>query len=165
MTGLVDTWLILPSFLAVFALVFLVNLIGFARLSEAIYGLYNLILDRAAYSAFLKARNELRQAKQLLDRISAQEEFAKWARQKRLVDRLTSEFDSKNSERSRKHTVVTSFLSIALRVLVFLGAFAVLFHFFDITILKLPDSISHALKPVLPLLSFPHSQNGNHFTF
>ena len=165
MTGLVDTWLILPSFLAVFALVFLVNLIGFSRLSEAIYGMYNLILDRAAYSAFLKSRNELRQAKQLLDRISAQEEFAKWARQKRLVDRLTSEFDSANSERSRKHAIVTSFLSIALRVLVFLGAFAVLFHFFDTTVLQLSNSVSQALKPVLPLFSFPHSQNGNPFTF
>lgn len=52
------------------------------------------MFDRKAYAAFTGARFELRQARLLLSRISAQDEFAKWAKQRRLVDKLTSEFES-----------------------------------------------------------------------
>ena len=52
------------------------------------------MIDRKAYSAFIRSRADLRQAHLALSSISAQDEFAKWAKQRRLVDKLQSEFDA-----------------------------------------------------------------------
>lgn len=60
--------------------------------------LWNQVVDRRAYAAFTSARSELRYARLVLSRISAQDEFAKWAKQRRLVDKLAGEFESTSND-------------------------------------------------------------------
>lgn len=52
-----------------------------------------MVVGRSAYRAYLASWNELRQARHDLSLISAQDEFAKWARLQRKIDAMQSAFD------------------------------------------------------------------------
>ena len=55
--------------------------------------MYAALFQRGSYRAFMDAWRDLRAARQTLSTISAQDEFAKWARQQRVIDKLQGEFD------------------------------------------------------------------------
>jgi len=61
----------------------------------------------------------LRTARKTLSSISAQDEFAKWARQQRQVDKLQQQFDKINGERQRNLLAKTVGLGLALRVMLY----------------------------------------------
>lgn len=52
-----------------------------------------MIFGRSAYASYMKDWKELRKSKQELTTVSAQDEFAKWARLQRKVDTMQANFD------------------------------------------------------------------------
>lgn len=58
---------------------------------------YAFLFQRTDYRAFTQSWRDLRNARVTLGEISAQDEFAKWAKQQRVVDRLQAEFDKQST--------------------------------------------------------------------
>ena len=54
---------------------------------------YALLFHRAEHREYLASWNELKKARAVLSEVSAQEEFARWARQQRTVDKLQAEYE------------------------------------------------------------------------
>lgn len=52
-----------------------------------------MIFGRSAYAAYLRDWHDLRKAKQDLATVSAQDEFARWARLQRKIDTMQANFD------------------------------------------------------------------------
>lgn len=55
--------------------------------------MFQKIFGRSAYSKYIQDWQELRQIKQELSSISAQDEFAKWARLNRNLEKKQADFD------------------------------------------------------------------------
>lgn len=56
-----------------------------------------MIFNRGEHSAFSRAWKDLYKARKALSEISAQDEFAKWAKQQRVVDKLQAEVDKQSN--------------------------------------------------------------------
>ncbi len=96
-----------------------------------------MIFGRSAYAAYIKDWKELHKTRQDLSGISAQDEFAKWARLQRKVDKMQEDFDKLRTlllisvmtnltiDASRKRTAmaVEFGLAIVVRVLLYVGLF------------------------------------------
>jgi tail-anchored protein insertion receptor len=121
--------------------------------------MWNQVFDRKAYAAFIKARSELRQARLALSSISAQDEFAKWAKQRRLVDRLTGEFDSTNSKRNMSHGMAVFVLTWSFKIVTYLVLLFINMKYVNESVMPVPkDVIVNDLA--IKILAFPYSPIG-----
>lgn len=106
----------------------------------------------------MKSWRELKEARQALAEISAQDEFAKWARQQRLVDKLQADYDRQSGERQRALLAKTMGLALLLRVLLY----AVIFWVVSIKYLRVGMAcrLSPIMGPLVKLLSLPYGPTG-----
>lgn len=106
----------------------------------------------------MKSWRELREARKNLSEISAQEEFAKWARQQRVMDKLQAEHDKLSGERQRALLAKTVGLSLFLRVL----TYALLFWILSIKLTRVGVFCQkeELFGPLAGLLALPKSQYG-----
>ncbi|KAI3638939.1 hypothetical protein MIR68_003437 [Amoeboaphelidium protococcarum] len=137
--------------------------IGYQSVSEMLYqSLGHLIgINKRAQRHQLKA--EVVQLREQLKSISAMDEFAKWARLKRQVDKLSAEYDQLMSSDAMSKTAFTVKVSLALRVLVYIAYALLTFFHFRSPMAYLPsewtgDYISRVLSlPVAPSNSISFS--------
>lgn len=133
------------------------------------------MVDRKAYTAFIRSRAELRQARLALSRISAQDEFAKWAKQRRLADKLQSEFDvasthicgvspftrcCADSARSRRHAILVFAIGWIARAAIYVVLLAANWRFVDYSLMPVPKDFVRSER-IVELLSFPYSPKGS----
>lgn len=90
--------------------------------------------------------------------ISAQDNFAKWARQKRLLTLVQSDYDKQNNERQRSLVVMQFVLSWILKIFMHLGPFYWLSKTSSKGLMSLNDDIF--VRPVKIFLSLPKN-DGN----
>lgn len=98
------TWSMEWNVVSVFALaaiLALVNVIGFARLADSLVSFYDFVLGGASYRAYRAQWSQLTAVRAELAGVSAQDEFARWARLQRRVDAAQAEFDRTAGERGR----------------------------------------------------------------
>lgn len=101
----------------------------------------------------------MRDSRQALSEISAQEEFARWARQQRQVDKLQAEHDRLIGERQRSLLAKTVGVALLLRIVLYVVVFwLVSIRYGRVGVACGIDSI---LGPLLKLLSLPHAPAGN----
>ncbi len=77
--------------------------------------IYSAVFHRHQHGKYAAAWRELVLAKQTLASISAQDEFARWARQQRTVDRLQGDFDKLHGQRQQELLTRSLGLSLFLR--------------------------------------------------
>ncbi|WFD48472.1 GET complex subunit get1 [Malassezia furfur] len=84
-------------------LIFLVSLVnqtitwlGRDKLQEVCYKLYARVVNYSAYRKLNASKKELFATRQEMNATSAQDQFAKWAKLRRKVDKLTSEVEAQN---------------------------------------------------------------------
>jgi hypothetical protein len=118
----------------------------------------------------MKTWKELRTARKMLSGISAQDEFAKWARQQRVVDKLQAEFDKLSiqvtlktftlidGERQRAIMAKQMGMSITLRVLLYSGcSWWVFYQNSKTSMMSIPTDL---FGPFSRVLSFPQLETG-----
>ena len=112
-----------------------------------------MVFNRGDYRDFLHSWRELREARRLLSEISAQDEFAKWARQQRIVDRLQAQHDRVTGERQRGLLAKSMGLSLTLRVILYGG----MFYYLNLRLLGASIACygSGLLGPLAPVLAIP----------
>lgn len=117
-----------------------------------------MVFGRGAYRDFIHSWGELREARRLLSEISAQDEFAKWARQQRTVDRVQAQHDRLTGERQRSLLAKSVGLSLALRVLFYGG----MFYYLNVRLLGANVACygSSLLGPLAPVLAMPRCPTG-----
>ena len=101
---------------------------------------------------------ELSNARKTLSSISAQDEFAKWARQQRKIDKLQADYEKLDNHRQRLLFAKSLGLSIFLRIL----SYVILFWILQIKFSKvgLLCNMADLLGPLAKLTSFPHAPAG-----
>lgn len=117
-----------------------------------------MIFQRRSHGDFIRSWGELREARRLLSEISAQDEFAKWARQQRTVDRLQAQHDQLAGERQRALLAKSMGLSLTLRLLLYGG----LFYYLNVRLLGSPIACygSELLGPLASVLAIPRCSAG-----
>lgn len=86
------------------------------------YKIYARIVNFSAYKKLNAAKKELFETRQLMNATSAQDEFSKWAKLRRKVDKLTSEVDEKSRCSSDADKAISSgqfFFSILFKGFMF----------------------------------------------
>lgn len=99
----------------------LVNAIGFGRLAERLVSVFDTIFGGAAYREYKKKWAELNEMRTSIATISAQDEFARWARLQRKIDSAQAEYDKLSSERSRHQLASKMKCSLIVRLAYTLG--------------------------------------------
>lgn len=114
--------------------------------------------QRRSHGDFIRSWRELREARRLLSEISAQDEFANWARQQRTVDRLQAQHDRLAGERQRALLAKSVGLSLALRIILYGG----LFYYLNVRLLgaRIACYSRDLLGPLASVLAMPRCPVG-----
>ena len=94
----------------------LVNAIGFARIANVLIYLYDVVFGGAAYKEYKATWKQLSDLKREIATVSAQDQFAKWARLQRQVDKAQADWERINTERSRNQMASKMKCSLVVRV-------------------------------------------------
>jgi len=128
------------------------------------------IFHREAYRKFVLIWQELRKARRDLARISAQDDFAKWARQQRLIDRLQADYDQLSKiyfdladelEGERRTSVMKrQFLtSLIVRIVTYVATMWVLiWRMAGVSVLTMPSDLLGPFGKILCLPKLAHGQ-------
>jgi hypothetical protein len=104
------------------ALIFaLVNQVGFSRLADLIVSLFDTVFGGSAYRGYKAKWSSLQQMRSELSSISAQDEFAKWARLQRRIDAAQADYDKESGERGRRQMGNKLKCSLVLRVVYYVA--------------------------------------------
>lgn len=123
------------------------------------YAGMRLIFLRAARRAQLAHATELRKTKQEIAQISAQDEFAKWARLQRRIDKLQAEGDAAKGSSKRLEMGLVFVGGLVLRAVVYvLVLWRVMFAGRGVGVMVLPKPIVGALYAVISLPNAPAGQ-------
>lgn len=84
---------------------------------------YRFLFHRTAHLSYTASWRELQRARREASEISAQDEFARWARQQRKLEQLQTSFDRLCGKRQRAVAAGQMGVSLALRVVFYLATF------------------------------------------
>lgn len=87
------------------------------KITSLLIWLWEQVFDRQAYQHYAHLKKSLRNTRWELARISAQDEFAKWARKRRQLDKLTSEYEAASVARNQKNGMKTLTLEFLVKAL------------------------------------------------
>lgn len=105
----------------------LINSIGIARIASLLVSTFDAVFGGAAYRAYKSKWRELVDLRSQISGVSAQDEFAKWARLQRKIDTLQQEWDKMGGERSRQQIANKMKCSLLVRALYY-GLYATVLY-------------------------------------
>lgn len=150
--------LILTAFLVVFVAQ-VVSWIGESVLSEYAYALYLRMTKGSLVRKQSDLKSDILKTKQELSRTSAQDQFAKWAKLRRSVDKNLSELEKLNSKLSSGKTTFTIAFRVFLWILVNIPQYAIAWRYRSKGVFWLPQGW---FNPVVTWwLSFPFAPRGS----
>ncbi|KXN80786.1 Protein GET1 [Leucoagaricus sp. SymC.cos] len=150
--------LILTAFLVVL-IAQVVSWIGESVLSEYAYALYLRTTNRSLVRKQSQLKSDIMKTKQELSQTSAQDQFAKWAKLRRSVDKNLSELEKLNSKLSSGKTTFTIVFRIFLWILVNIPQYAIAWRYRSKGVFWLPQGW---FNPVVTWwLSFPFAPRGS----
>ncbi|CEH15269.1 protein get1 [Ceraceosorus bombacis] len=108
-----------PALLIILVVLFstLLSSIGHARLSTLILPIWLRLTSASTLAANQRAKKELLQNRLLLGQTSAQDDFSKWAKIRRKVDKLTQEIEGSNAKLQSAQSTLTLLVRAGLIVL------------------------------------------------
>ncbi len=130
--------------------------IGYARIASGVVSALSGIFNTQAHAKRRDMWNGLRAARARLAEISAQDEFARWARQRREVDAAQAAWETEDGRTRASRAAKESGLAIVLRIVMWLKAVWWLWAHRKLPALPLPDAV---FGPVSRILSFPLPEN------
>ncbi|KAJ3554392.1 hypothetical protein NP233_g12430 [Leucocoprinus birnbaumii] len=150
--------LILTAFLVVFVAQ-VVSWIGESVLSEYAYSLYLRTTQGSLVRKQSELKTDIMNKKQELSRTSAQDQFAKWAKLRRTVDKNLSDLEKLNSKLSSQKTTFTIAFRAFLWIIVNIPQYAIAWRYRSKGVFWLPQGW---FNPVVTWwLSFPFAPRGS----
>ncbi|WFD34740.1 GET complex subunit get1 [Malassezia cuniculi] len=146
-------------------LIFLVSLvnqaiawIGRDLIQKYLFALYTAVCQRSTYKQQSKLKKELFETRQKLNTTSAQDEFAKWARLRRSIDKLTADLDQTNKGLAGSQFTFSIFFRAVMFVINSIVPFVMTSYYGSTPMFFLPPG--DWFGPLGYLFSFPKAPAG-----
>ncbi|RKP24898.1 CHD5-like protein-domain-containing protein [Syncephalis pseudoplumigaleata] len=135
-----------------------IHIIGYGRLGLKLYEWRRQLLKSGKYEKQRQCKRTVLKLKNQLRQTSPHDEFAKWAKIRRRLDKTVSEYEELSSSLAYERTGFQIRAAIGIRVLLWAARFFVLIWYRAEPVFYPPTGW---LDPVLPLLSFPLAPYGS----
>ncbi|PWY97405.1 hypothetical protein BCV70DRAFT_195423 [Testicularia cyperi] len=135
--------------------------LGKDRLQEALYVVYANVVDRKTLSRQRSLRKEIFTTKQELAATSSQDQFSKWAKLRRKVDKGLQELERLNGQVASSRTKFSMLFKALMFVLTTVLPFVVTSYYSKTPIFWLPPGQSSWFGPLGWFLALPRAPRGS----